>query len=334
VGLAVSVGLLAWALHDVSFTDVITHVQRANVALLAATVILATLTFPIRALRWRVLLRDPAGRPLPLAALWDATAIGFMANNLLPARAGEFARAWVASRRTPVRFTTVLGSIGVERVFDALTMLGLMAVAIAAPSFPRDAMVGGVSLVHVAIVGAIVFGAALVVAVIVVVNPAPWLRLLDAIAQRLLPQRFAVRVRSAIEGLVDGLAVLRSPSRFAGVVAWSLVLWLVNAASFAVCFRAFGLPVPIEGALLLQGIIGFGVAVPSSPGYVGVFEVATKLTLGIYAIDAGRALSYALTYHFTTFVPIILLGFWSLSRSRLHLAELRQPPPQPASEPA
>src|SRR5204862_522728 len=83
--------------------------------------------------------RALAGRPLPLAAVWDAVAIGFMANNLLPARAGEFARAWVASRNTPVRFTTALGSIGVERVFDGLTMLGLMAVAIAAPSFPRDA---------------------------------------------------------------------------------------------------------------------------------------------------------------------------------------------------
>ena len=327
-----SVGLLAWALHDVQFADVITHVKRADLALLAATVVLATLTFPIRALRWRALLRDPAGRPLPLAALWDAVAIGFMANNLLPARAGEFARAWVASRNTPVRFTTALGSIGVERVFDGLTMLGLMAVAIAAPSFPRDAMIGGVSLVHIATVGAIVFGAALVLAVIVVVNPAPWLRLLDVIAHRLLPQRFAATVRSAIEGLVDGLAALRSPSRFAGVVAWSIVLWLVNAASFAICFRAFNLPVPLEGALLLQGIIGFGVAVPSSPGYVGVFEVATRVTLGIYAIDPGRALSYALTYHLTTFLPIIGLGLWSLSRSRLHLAELRRP--QSAPEPA
>jgi uncharacterized membrane protein YbhN (UPF0104 family) len=101
------------------------------------------------------------------------------------------------------------------------------------------------------------------------------------------------------------------------------VLWVVNAAAFAVCFRAFALAVPVEGALLLQGIIGFGVALPSSPGFVGVFEAATRLTLAIYGVDATRAVSYAVAYHVSTFLPITLLGFLSLSQTRLHLTELR-----------
>src|SRR6266550_3736941 len=74
------------------------------------------------------------------------------------------------------------------------------------------------------------------------------------------------RAVHASGGIVEGLAVLKSPARFAGVVFWSLVQWVINAAAFAVCFRAFGLAVPLEAALLLQGIIGFGVAVPSTPG--------------------------------------------------------------------
>src|SRR5439155_1395550 len=81
-----------------------------------------------------------------------------------------------------------------------------------------------------------------------------------------LPAHLADRVTHLAEGLVAGLDVLKSPGRFLGVAAWSLFLWLVNAAAFAVCFRAFGLPVPPEGALVLQGVIGFGVALPSSPG--------------------------------------------------------------------
>src|SRR5207244_8277610 len=76
-------------------------------------------------------------------------------------------------------------------------------------------------------------------------------------------------------------------------------------------------------SLLLQGIIGFGVALPSSPGFVGVFEAATRATLAVYGIGATRAVSYAVGYHLTTFVPITLLGLYSLSRMRLHLAELR-----------
>jgi hypothetical protein len=288
-----------------------------------ATITLATLTFPLRAIRWRLILRDPEGGAFALGSLWHAVAIGFMANNLLPVRAGEFARAYVAQQQLPVRFTTALASVGVERVCDGLMLVALLAVALVAPSFPHDTTLGGRSIAGLAQGFAALFGVVLVLALLVVHRPAPWLALLQRVAHAVLPARFAERLVQAAEGLVAGLAVLKSPGRLLRVVGWSLVLWLVNAASFAVCFRAFGIPVPPEGALLLQGVIGFGVALPSSPGFVGVFEVATKATLAIYGIDATRALSYAVGYHLSTFVPITLLGLYSLSRMRLHLAELR-----------
>jgi uncharacterized protein (TIRG00374 family) len=314
--LVVSVGLLAWVLHGIQMGEVLDHARGADPLLLLLAVILATATFPLRTVRWLLILRDADGRRLPWRPLWHATAIGFMANNLLPARAGEVARAYVARRQLPVRFTTALGSIGVERVFDGLIMLALMALAIAAPSFPAQATVGGRSLSSLATGAAALFGALLLVALVVVHRPAPWLALLG---------RISTRLAHWAEGIVAGLAVLKSPARFAAVVAWSIVLWLVNAAAFAVCFRAFGLTIPLEAALLLQGIIGFGVAVPSTPGFVGVFEAATRVTLAIYGVDAALAVSYALTYHVTTFLPITLLGLWSLSRLHLRLGELRAP---------
>ncbi len=262
------------------------------------------------------------GTPFRLLPLWHATTIGFMANNLLPARAGEVARAYVASRQLPVRFTTALGSIGVERVFDALVMLGLMALAIAAPSFPARALVGGRSLSAIAASTAALFGALLVIALLIANRPGRWSVLVERVARRLLPLTAADRVVRVSDGIVEGLAVLKSPARFAGVVLWSLVLWIKNAAAFAICFRAFGLDVPLEAALLLQGIIGFGVAIPSTPGYGGVFEAATLFTLQLYGVDPSLAIAYALTYHLTTFVPITLLGLWSLSRLHLRLGEL------------
>ena len=324
IGLAVSVALLAWVLNRIDLRAAWAYARAANSWLLLATVTLATVTFPVRAIRWRLILRDVEGHRFPLVPLWHATAIGFMANNLLPARAGEVARAYVATRQLPVRFTTALASIGVERVFDGLVMLGLMAVAIVAPSFPAHALVGGRSLAAVATTGAAVFGAVLCVALFVVHRPAPWLAFFGRIARGVLPANAAERVMHGVEGIVAGLTVLKSPARFAGVVAWSLVLWVKNAAAFAICFRAFGLDVPLEAALLLQGIIGFGVAVPSTPGFVGVFEAATLLTLRLYGVDPSLAVSYALTYHVTTFIPITLLGLWSLSRLHLRLGELRE----------
>lgn len=312
-----------WVLQDVHPREVVAYARGADPGLLLLAVFLATATFPLRTIRWRLILRDVEGRALPWLPLWHATAIGFMANNLLPARAGEVARAYVAAHQLPVRFTTALGSVGVERVFDALVMLALMAIAIAAPSFPANTAVQGRSLAGLATAAAVVFGAILLVALLVVHRPAPWLALVGRVTHRLLRARVADRLTHWAEGIVDGLTVLKSPARFAGVVVWSIVLWGTNAAAFAVCFRAFGLAVPLEAALLLQGIIGFGVAVPSTPGFVGVFEAATRVTLGIYAVDASRAVSYALTYHLTTFLPITLLGLWSLSRLHLRLGELR-----------
>jgi uncharacterized protein (TIRG00374 family) len=324
LGLAITVALLAWVLHDIKPGEVIAHARRANPGLLLLAVLLATATFPLRTIRWRLILRDVDGHRFPMLPLWHATAIGFMANNLLPARAGEVARAYVAGRQLPVRFMTALASIGVERVFDGLVMLGLMALAIAAPSFPAQTLVGGRSLSTLATSAAVFFGALLLIALLVVHRPAPWLALLGRLTRRLLPARGAERVMHWAEGIVAGLAVLKSPPRFAGVVFWSLVLWITNAAAFAVCFRAFGLSVPLEGALLLQGVIGFGVAVPSTPGFVGVFEAATLLTLSVYGVDPSLAVSYALTYHLTTFIPITLLGLGSLSRLRLRLGELHE----------
>jgi len=323
VGLVVTLGLLAWALHGVDARALIDHLRRANPWLMAATTALATLTFPLRAIRWQLILRGTSGSRLPLGPLWHATAIGFMANNLLPVRAGELARAYAARQAVSVRFTTALASIAVERVFDGLVLVGLFTVALAVPSFPRDATIGGVRLAGLATAGAGLFAGILIIALFVVHRPAPWMALLGRVARAVLPARTADRVTHLAEGLVAGLDVLKSPGRFLGVAAWSLLLWLVNAASFAVCFRAFGLPVPPEGALLLQGVIGFGVALPSSPGFVGVFEAATRGTLAMYGVDATRAVSYAVAYHIGTFVPITLLGLASLSRMRLHLAELR-----------
>jgi len=157
-------------------------------------------------------------------------------------------------------------------------------------------------------------------------RPAPWIALLGRVAHGVLPAGLADRVTQLAEGLVAGLDVLKRPGRLLGVAAWSLVLWLVNAAAFAVCFRAFGLPVPPEAALVLQGVVGFGVALPSSPAFVGVFEAAARGTLVLYGVDATRAVSYAVAYHVGTFIPITLLGLASLSRMRLHLAELRSAP--------
>jgi uncharacterized protein (TIRG00374 family) len=321
LGIGISLGLLLWALRGVSLEDVVRHVTSAKPAPLAAAVILATLTFPLRLVRWRLLLRDEGGQAYPSGPLWHAVALGFMANNLLPLRAGELVRSYTASRLAGIRFTTVLSSIAVERIFDGLTIVGLLTVALLSRDLPRAVMVGGVSVAHLAQVGALIGCISLLVAILVLVGPVSAERLV----RRVLPSpRLADRIVSLIEGIRQGLVVLRTPARLLLVLFWSVVLWLVNALAFYVGFASFDIPVSYYGALLLQGLLVLGISIPSTPGFFGPFEAVIVAVLALYGVPNDVAFSYAIAFHLTSFVPITLLGMWSLTKSPGGFKGLRQ----------
>jgi len=298
------------------------RLRGVHVFSLLAAVAIVTLSFPVRTIRWRYLLRSE-GSTLPFAPLWHATAIGFMANNLLPARAGELARAYAARKLTGVRFSTAIASIAVERVLDGITLVALLTVAIWAGGFAPGTTVGGMSLGGVARGAGVFFSVLLAVALFLVHWPGPALKLARRVTGAVTSERWSARIVSILEGLISGLDALRSPRTFATVMFWSFAVWLMSSASFWLAFRAFDIEVPWSAALLLQCLISFGVAIPSSPGFFGPFEAVTRVTLALYGIEAGRAVSYAVGYHLSTFVPITVLGIWSLSRAHLHLTDLR-----------
>jgi len=322
LGVALAAGLLFWALRGVHLSEVLLHLRAARSLPLALAVVLATATFPLRLVRWRLLLRDERGGPLPAGPLWHAVAIGFMANNLLPFRAGELVRTFAATRLSGARFSAVLSSIAVERIFDGLAVVALLIVALLASDFPADIAVGGVSLRHAAQAAGTMGVAALVAAVLVVTFPLA----AEGLVRRVLPAgRITDKIVTLLEGIRQGLTALRSPTRLAGVVFWSFAVWLVNAWAFYAGFEAFGIPVSFVGALLLQGVLIFGITVQFTPGFVGQFEAAIVAALALYEVPNALASSYAIAFHATTFLPIILLGAWSLARTPIGLGDLRRP---------
>lgn len=307
-------------LGNVEWSAVRAHIGSASLPLLAAAVAIATATFPLRLLRWRLLLRRDDGGTIPFPPMWHAVAIGFMANNVLPFRMGEIMRTLTVSRLAPVRFTAAFSSIAVERVFDGLTVVALLAVSLFTAGLPAGTAIGGVPIARLAAIAGAMLGAALLAAVAVVA----WPLAAERVIRTVVPgERLAGKLVALVEGVRHGLSVLRSPTRLAAVVGWSLVLWLVNALSFYVAFLAFDIPAGFAAALLLQGVLVLGIAVPSTPGYVGLFEGAIKAVLLLFAVAPDRAVAYAVTYHVTTFVPIVLLGAWSLLSTSLSLRQLR-----------
>jgi len=169
--------------------------------------------------------------------------------------------------------------------------------------------------------GALIGVVALLSAVLVLAAPLAAERLV----RRLLPwPRLAGRIVSLIEGIRQGLVVLRTPGRLIRVVLWSLVLWLTNALAFYVGFASFDIPVSFNGALLLQALLVLGISIPSTPGFFGPFEAVIVAVLGLFGVPNDVAFSYAISFHITSFIPITLLGLWSLTRTPGGLQGLRQ----------
>ncbi|MES2521095.1 MAG: lysylphosphatidylglycerol synthase transmembrane domain-containing protein [Gemmatimonadota bacterium] len=334
LGILLSALLLWWTLHDESLGDVWRVLRNSNGFLFLVGTVLATLIFPLRARRWRTILEPVAGR-IPFGPLWRSTAIGMMMNNIFPLRAGEFARAFALSREVPrVAITTSFGSLAVDRIFDAVVLLALMFGAMLDPKFPDDVTVAGRTMPQIAAGGVLFVVVLLVLCYTVVLQPARVMALVGAVARRVLPKHEATLVRLVEHG-VGGLAVLKDGRRFFAVLLWALAHWLVHALALYTCFVAVGIDVPFTAALFLQGILGIGVAVPSSPGFFGVFESFAVIGLGVYGVPKELAISWALGYHILSFIPITVMGAVYFAKLGLSVATLRRAadvePPAPSS---
>lgn len=315
LGLAISAGLIWWTFRRTDWDASWQYIVDVHRGWMLLAIVVATLPFPLRIPRWRILLRHEDGRPVGLAALWHAIAMGFAANNVLPLRAGEVVRTAAVSRLGHVPFATALSSVAVERVLDVLVGAGLLSLGLAWGGIDpaRTLTEGGRPLSQMA-----TFVGSLGMAALVVASLAAWRgEFTLRVARRLLPRggvgdaayRFAERI-------LGGLGALRSPRTAVSVVGWSLAIWLCNGAGFYTAFAAFGFPISFAGALVLQGALMIGIAIPSSPGYFGVFEAATAGTLAaLYDIPFAAGFAYGLLFHVTTFVPITFLGAWSAVRT-------------------
>jgi len=336
LGILLSVALLWWAFHDIAWAQVAVEIRRANLWLLLLSALAATGIFPLRAVRWRVIL-DPVAPNLPFGPLWRSTAIGMMVSNVIPARAGELARAYALSREVDeVPFSTAFASLAVDRVFDALIVLMLMFGAMMMPSFPSGAA-GKVA--GYAIGGAVFVVAVVIVLYAIVFFPKQIISIFELVARRVAP-RFEERGREILVKFANGLSVLRSPRRFALVFFWALLHWLLNASAFWLGFLAVGVRAPFGTALFAQGLIAIGVAFPSSPGFFGTFEALGKFALGLYGIPQAPAVTWAIGFHLLSFIPITLIGAYYFARAGLSFTELSRagsggPPPNdqpPAAE--
>ena len=307
-GILITVVALWWALAGVAFADVWANIRMGNPWLLLASVAVATLGFFLRALRWKILLA-PVKPDTKLSSRFAGVSIGFMANNILPARVGEFARAYAFSRLEPVTASAAFGSLVVERFMDGVVLLLFLVLPIFAPGFPSGAMSSGTGAV-VLRAGIVLVTAVLVALVIMAVWPKAFVRAAHW-AARFVPKSMSTPVLSGLDAFLGSLAIMRDPKLLAMGFAWTLAFWTWHGVSFWLGMLAFGIDTGFVSAIFTEAVVGFGVALPSAPGFFGTFHFAANVALSdVYGVSQAQSLAFAFGYHFGGWIPITLIGLW------------------------
>ena len=307
LGLAVSAGLLVYFFWDVDLGVVAARLRETLWTFLALSIVLAFGSLWARAWRWGYLF-PPGPRP---SHLFRSLLIGYMGNNLLPLRAGEVVRVYVASRHGP-RFWTTFATVVVERVLDGLA-LGLIVAGLLLV-VPVSAEMRWSIAIFLA-----VDLAALLVLVMIAVAPGMCRVLIETIFHRV--GWLERRLIALLGTMTEGLRGIRAPRHVIPVALSSVGIWLFLALSVWTAMHAAHLDLPLVASWVVLAFLGLGVSLPSSPGFVGVVQAATVLALALFAVPRAEALSFSLLLHASQFFPVTAVGLLCLLLEHVSLTD-------------
>jgi uncharacterized protein (TIRG00374 family) len=327
--LAVAVALIALFLHNVDLWRVLAAIVQAQPEWLALSIATMLVNLAIRALRWQYLL-EPLGHTSFMSS-FRATAVGFAASSVLPARAGEVIRPYFLARQAPadqkgrMTATGAFATIILERLLDMVTVLILLASLV----FVFGKHLASVNPTGFALVKwAGASAAAISISVLVVLfvlagDPARLGRTMTRLEQ-VVPSRLAGLIAKIAEKFARGLGAIRSPSRLLIALAWSFPLWLSIALGIWAVAEAFRFAIPFTGSFLLVALLVLGVAVPT-PGAVGGFHEAFRVGATMfYGAPDDAAVGAAIVLHLFSIMPALLLGLVFAAQEGLHVGTMRR----------
>ncbi len=323
IGIFISAGLLAlmfwWT--GFNFRSLWEAAKGVNLWYLMAAVVINLAIYIIRALRWRYLMA-PVKERVKLSHLYSATMIGFMANNLLPARLGEIVRAYVIGRRENVPKSSAFATIVVERVFDSLSVFVMLLIVLAL--MPQSLSGGHLAETirrtrTVSLTGGIV----LVVFLAALVSKRDYFIGVAVGFLRRFSSRLADRAASLMDKFVHGLSVIKRPGLLVPIILLSAVHWGVVWVPVYIIFKGYGLSLGVWASVFTFVVIAFAVALPSTPGFVGTFQAAVSVALVALGVGKEKALALSIVIWAMGYVPVVIVGLICLSRENLTLSSLK-----------
>ena len=313
LGVVVSAFCVWLALRGLKLDEVLADLRAANYAWLLPGVAVYFVGVGVRTWRWRYLLKPL--KDVPVRRLFPVVVIGYMGNNIYPARAGELLRAYVLKRNEGVSVSAALATVIVERIFDGLVMLLFVFVALPTAPFLTD------TLRVTVIVGSLIFFSALIVFLFLAARPALAARLYNPLIDRLLPARFREKVRGFLDRFIMGLAALRDLRHIVMVFLTSILIWLLETVKYWFVMHAFNFEVSFFTLMLMNGVVNLATTLPAAPGYIGTFDAPGIEVLSAFSVNRAVATAYTLALHAALWLPITLLGVYYMTRESVRWSD-------------
>ena len=313
LGVIISAVFLYFALRGLNLGEFWGAVKSANYWWIIPGVAVFFVGLWVRAWRWHYLL-GPI-KKVPTRVMFPITCIGYMGNNIYPARAGEVLRAVVLKRREGVPISASLATVIVERIFDGVVMLAFVFLnlpALARVASFESGFVGNIQ--NLALIGTGVFAAALIVFLLAAMFPAITARIGGWFIAHLIPVKAREKTTGIMLKFLDGLASLRSPFNILMVFVTSVIIWLLETVKYWFVMHAFTFTVSFFALMLLNGIANLATTIPSAPGYIGTWEAVTKAVLVAFNVPGAEALGYGVVLHVALWLPVTLVGAYFMAR--------------------
>ena len=307
IGLGVSAAALALALRGVDLGLVGAAITAADGRLLILALGSYLLTMVAKAARWRLLLSVQTAPTL--SRTFTVLTIGLLANALVPARLGEVVRAYLMGEREALSKAFVLGTIAIEKALD-LALLTIASLLLLSQVALPDWLAGPVKA------SAAILTLLVAATILLMWNRKLAARAGDWLRTREFPGWFDWVLRQAEQALLS-LRILERPRLSLALLAWTLAVLALGTSTNYLVLAAMGLSLPAWAPLFLLVVLLVGVAVPSSPGQIGVFHYLTVLALSVFGVPKEVALGCGVVLHLIVYVPTVLIGVWCLWRESL-----------------
>lgn len=317
LGIVVTLACMYFVLRGLDYAKLWDIIKNVNVGLLLLTVAIYIGGYYIRAERWHHLLKHI--KPLKAVELFPYLVMGFMFNNVLPARAGEFIRAYMTGSKKGVSRSSTFATVVIERVFDGLVMIGYFIAGYTAFHFIKKQSVitpinfFGMTLgIKDAVLGFAILGSAVFVGIFIFMFFLMYKKAATSVfihkLMSVFPAVIKDKVGKFIDTFIEGLGVLGSLKGIMTVFGLSVAAWTVEVFTYWLMGKAMNLEINILLLCLVMAVANFAIMAPGTPGGVGPFEFFGVAIMLLFAYPKEEAAAYVFLVHIMILLPIIILG--------------------------